>query len=187
MNGGCRGKTLRTTIPAKDSRRPDDLLDRDFTAPAPNTCWVADFTYCRTWAGFVYVALIVDVFAQRIVGWHAATDRRAELVLTPLRIALWDRDRQGAPIQSGQLLHHYDAGSQYTIRFTERLGHHRLPRRPPQGPRRHRVRHRRLGRLAQPPTPARHPPHTHSDRVRTRLLRGPQHRRTTRITAAQNP
>ena len=59
--------------------------------------WVADFTYCRTWAGFVYVAFIVDVFAQRIVGWHAATDRRTDLVLTPLRIALWDRDRQGTP------------------------------------------------------------------------------------------
>jgi transposase InsO family protein len=122
MNGIRRGKRLRTTIPAKDGRRAGDLLDRDFTAPAPNTRWVADFTYCRTWAGFVYVAFIVDVFAQRIVGWHAATDRRTDLVLTPLRIALWDRDRQGTPVQPGQLLHHSDAGSQYTsIRFTEHL------------------------------------------------------------------
>ena len=122
MNWICRGKQLRTTIPAKDGRRAGDLLDRDFTAPAPNTRWVADFTYCRTWAGFVYVAFIVDVFAQRIVGWHAATDRRTDLVLTPLRIALWDRDRQGTPIQPGQLLHHSDAGSQYTsVRFTEHL------------------------------------------------------------------
>ena len=122
MNGVRRGKRLRTTIPARDGRRAGDLLDRDFTAPAPNRRWVADFTYVRTWAGFVYVAFIVDVFAQRIVGWHAATDRRTDLVLTPLRIALWDRDRQGTPVQPGQLLHHSDAGSQYTsIRFTEHL------------------------------------------------------------------
>jgi putative transposase len=62
------------------------------------------------------------VFSQRIVGWHAAADRRTDLVLTPLRIALWDRDRQGQPIQPGELLHHSDAGSQYTsLRFTDHL------------------------------------------------------------------
>jgi transposase InsO family protein len=122
MNGVRRGKGVRTTIPAKDGRRAGDLLDRDFTAPAPNTRWVADFTYCRTWAGFVYVAFVVDVFAQRIVGWQAASTKVTDLVLTPLRIALWDRDRQGTPVQPGQLLHHSDAGSQYTsIRFTEHL------------------------------------------------------------------
>jgi transposase InsO family protein len=122
MNGVRRGKGVRTTVPAKDGRRAGDLLDRDFTAPAPNTRWVADFTYCRTWAGFVYVAFVVDVFAQRIVGWHAATTKVTDLVLTPLRIALWDRDRQGTPVEAGQLLHHSDAGSQYTsIRFTEHL------------------------------------------------------------------
>lgn len=122
MNGVRRGKQVRTTIPGKDGHRAGDLLDRDFTAPAPNTRWVADFTYCRTWAGFVYVAFILDVFAQRIVGWHAATTKVTDLVLTPLRIALWDRDRHGTPVQPGQLLHHSDAGSQYTsIRFTEHL------------------------------------------------------------------
>ncbi len=122
MNGVRRGKGVRTTVPAKDGHRAGDLLDRDFTAPAPNTRWIADFTYCRTWAGFVYLAFIVDVFAQRIVGWHAATDKRTDLVLTPLRIALWDRGRQGHPVEPGQLLHHSDAGSQYTsIRFTEHL------------------------------------------------------------------
>ncbi len=83
---------------------------------------MADFTYCRTWAGFVYVAFIVDVFAQRILAWHAATDRRTDLVLTPLRIALWDRDRHGHAVGPGQLIHHHDAGSQYTsVRFTEHL------------------------------------------------------------------
>jgi putative transposase len=122
MNGVRRGKGVRTTVPARDGHRAADLLNRDFTAAAPNTCWVADFTYVRTWGGFVYVAFIVDVFAQRIVGWHAATDRRTDLVLTPLRIALWDRCRQGHPVPEGQLLHHSDAGSQYTsIRFTEHL------------------------------------------------------------------
>jgi transposase InsO family protein len=122
MNGVRRGKGVRTTVPAKDGRRAGDLLDRDFTAPAPNTRWVADFTYCRTGAGFVYVAFVVDCYAQRIVGWHAAGDKRTDLVLTPLRIALWDRDRHGTPVEPGQLLHHSDAGSQYTsIRFTEHL------------------------------------------------------------------
>jgi hypothetical protein len=75
-NGVRRGKAVRTTIPAKDGTRAGDLLNRVFTAPAPNRVWVADFTYCRTWAGFVYVAFVVDVFAQRIVAWHAATDKR---------------------------------------------------------------------------------------------------------------
>src|SRR5215217_3064610 len=78
MNGVRRGRGIRTTVRAKDGHRAGDLLNRDFTAPPPNTCWVADFTYCRTWAGFVYVAFIVDVFSQRIVGWHAATDRRTD-------------------------------------------------------------------------------------------------------------
>lgn len=122
MNGVRRGNAVRTTIPAKDGRRAGDLLDRNFTAPAPNLRWVADFTYVRTWAGFVYVAFVVDVFAQRIVGWHVATTKVTDLVLTPLRIALWDRDRKGTPVVPGQLLHHSDAGSQYTsIRFTEHL------------------------------------------------------------------
>ena len=122
MNGVRRGKGVRTTVPASDGHRAGDLLDRDFTAPAPNTRWVADFTYCRTWAGFVYVAFVVDVYAQRIVGWQAASTKGTDLVLTPLRIALWDRDRQGTPVEPGQLLHHSDAGSQYTsIRFTEHL------------------------------------------------------------------
>jgi len=82
-NGIRRGKAVRTTVPAKDGGRAEDLLNRQFRAEAPNRVWVADFTYCRTWAGFCYVAFIVDVFAQKIVGWHAATDKRTDLVLTP--------------------------------------------------------------------------------------------------------
>ena len=83
MNGVRRGKKLRTTIPGRDGNRAGDLLDRDFTATVPNTRWVADFTYVRTWTGFVYVAFVVDVFAQRIVGWHAATSKVTDLVLPP--------------------------------------------------------------------------------------------------------
>ena len=95
---------------------------RCFTATAPNRVWVTDFTYVRTWAGFVYVVFIVDVFSQRILAWHAATRKDLSLVETPLRIALWERHRQGHPIQAGQLIHHSDAGSQYTsIRYTEHL------------------------------------------------------------------
>ncbi len=117
-----RAKSHRTTIPAKDETRAGDRLNRDFAAAAPNVKWVMDFTYCRTWAGFVYVAFIVDCFAQRIVGWHAATTKTAELVLTPLRIALWDRDRAGQAPEAWQLTAHSDAGSQYvSVAFTERL------------------------------------------------------------------
>jgi putative transposase len=120
--GVRRSKKLRTTIPAKDGKRAGDLLDRDFTAPAPNLVWVTDFTYVRTWAGFVYVAFIVDVFAQRIVAWHATTTKDTELAMTPLRMALWQRDREGQPASPGELICHSDAGSQYTsIRFTEHL------------------------------------------------------------------
>jgi putative transposase len=111
-NGVRRGKTVRTTIPQPSDQRAADLLKRSFTATAPNRVWVADFTYVRTWAGFAYVAFIVDVYAQRIVAWHAATDKRTDLVLAPVRMALWDRARHGHPVVAGQLVHHHDAGSQ---------------------------------------------------------------------------
>lgn len=117
-----RAKGIRTTIPGRDGNRAGDLLDRDFTAPAPNRVWVSDFTHVRTWAGMVYVAFIVDVFAQKIVAWHASTCKATELVMTPLRMALWQRDREGHPAAAGELICHSDAGSQYTsIRFTEHL------------------------------------------------------------------
>ncbi len=111
MSGVRRGKTPRTTTPSKDGTRASDLLQRDFTAPAPNRVWVADFTYVRTWAGMIYVAFVVDVYAQRIVGWHAMTTRPAELVLIPLRMAAWARGQQGHPVVRGELICHSDAGS----------------------------------------------------------------------------
>lgn len=123
LQGVRRAKGIRTTIPSKDGVRAGDLLNRDFTAAAPNTVWVTDFTYVRTWAGWTYVAFIVDVFSQRIVAWHAATNKEVDLVMTPLRIALWQRDRDGHPVGYKELIHHSDAGSQYTsIRLTEHLG-----------------------------------------------------------------
>jgi len=122
LSGVVRTKQVRTTIPGKDGHRAGDLLNRNFRAAAPNKVWVSDFTYVRSWAGFVYTAFIVDVFSQRIVAWHCATTKHVELVATPLRIALWDRDRQGHPVGPDELICHSDAGPQYTaIRFTEHL------------------------------------------------------------------
>ncbi len=122
LSGVRRDKGVRTTIPAKDGVRAGDLLNRVFTAPAPNNVWVTDFTYVKTWSGFVYVAFVVDVFAQKIVAWHAATSMVTDLVMTPLRMALWQRGREGHPAMPDQLIHHSDAGSQYTsIRYTEHL------------------------------------------------------------------
>ena len=122
LQGVRRSKGIRTTIPAKDGRRAGDLLNRDFTAAAPNRTWVMDFTYVRTWVGFVYTAFILDVFAQKIVAWNTAGTKAVELVDVPLRIALWQRGREGHPVVPGELIGHADAGSQYTsINFTEHL------------------------------------------------------------------
>ena len=122
LQGIRRSKKVRTTIPDAGGSRAPDLLNRNFCADAPNRVWVTDFTYVRSWAGFVYVAFIVDVFAQRIVAWHASTSKATDLVMTPLRMAVWQRDHEGHPTTAGALIHHSDAGSQYTsIRFTEHL------------------------------------------------------------------
>ena len=122
LEGIRRVKKIRTTVPGSDGKRAGGLRIRDFTAAAPNPVWVTDFTYVRTWAEFVYVAFVVDVFAQRIVGWHASSSMRTDLVMTPLRIALWQRDRDGNLVSPGGLFSHSDAGSQYTsIRYTEHL------------------------------------------------------------------
>lgn len=119
--GALRGRTVRTTIPAQSDPRPEDLVDRDFTATAPNQLWVADFTYVATWAGTVYVAFVFDVFSRRIIGWRAATQMTTELVLDTLEMAIWSRRRGGISDLTG-LVHHTDAGSQYTsFAFTQRL------------------------------------------------------------------
>jgi putative transposase len=119
--GALRGKGVRTTIPDERDQRPQDLVDRDFTATAPNQLWVADFTYVATWSGTVYVAFIIDVFSRRIVGWRAATTMTTELVLDTLEHAVWTRLGDGVSDLTG-LVHHTDAGSQYTsFAFTSRL------------------------------------------------------------------
>jgi putative transposase len=121
LQGVRRGRKVRTTVPGKDGQRAGDLLRRDFTAPAPNRRWVADFTYVAAWCGIVYVAFVVDVYSRAIVGWAAATHKRARLVLDALQMALWRRDRDGRPAGPG-LVHHSDAGSQYTsFAFTAHL------------------------------------------------------------------
>jgi putative transposase len=92
------------------SRRAPDLLDRNFTAAAPNRKWVTDFTYCRTWSGFVYVAFVIDCFSRAIVGWHAATVKDTAMVTTALKMALWRRDHADHRVGAG-LLHHSGAWS----------------------------------------------------------------------------
>ena len=119
LQGVRRGKTKRTTTRGDESAgRPADLVERNFTASAPNTLWVADITYVRTWTGFVYVALIIDIYSRRIVGWQLATHLRTDLALDALEMAIWLRnDRLDG------LVHHSDRGSQYlSIRYSERLG-----------------------------------------------------------------
>ncbi|MFF1401231.1 IS3 family transposase [Streptomyces sp. NPDC058287] len=110
--GAVRDKKVITTIPDASAQRAPDLVDRDFVAPAPNRCWVADFTHVTTFAGVVYVAFVVDTFSRRIVGWSAATSKETRLVLDALEMALWQRDRDQHPYQKGELIHHSDAGSQ---------------------------------------------------------------------------
>jgi transposase InsO family protein len=122
LSGVVRGRRPRTTIPNPAGARAADLLDRDFSAEAPDRKWITDFTYVRTHQSFTYVAFIVDCFSQKIVSWHASIKRDVELVDVPLRMALWRRSHEGTPIERDQLIHHSDAGSQYTsVRFTEHL------------------------------------------------------------------
>ena len=116
--GAVRGKIWRTTTSGEASHRPADLVERNFTAIAPNRLWVADLTYVSTWSGIAYVAFVTDVFSRYIVGWKVSTSLRAELALDALEMAIWSRRSQDLR----GLVHHSDRGSQYlSIRYTERL------------------------------------------------------------------
>ena len=119
IQGARRGGRHRTTIPADDAApRPADLVERTFSASAPNKLWLADLTYVRTWWGFVYVAFIIDCFARRIVGWQASRSLRTDLCLDALEQAIWARKDDGLE----ELVHHSDRGVQYlSIRYTERV------------------------------------------------------------------
>jgi putative transposase len=117
LQGVVRGKTVRTTISNAAAPCPLDRVNRQFKAPRPNALWVSDFTYVATWAGFVYVAFIIDVFARRIVGWRVSRTAHAGFVLDALEQALHER----RPVRGG-LVHHSDRGVQYvSIKYTERL------------------------------------------------------------------
>lgn len=116
--GATRTKRVRTTIPAAMSERPADLVERVFTALAPDRLWVADLTYVWTRAGFCYAAFIIDAFSRRIVGWRVSASLRTDLALDALEMAIFTR---GDRALTG-LIHHSDRGSQYlAIRYTERL------------------------------------------------------------------
>jgi len=103
---------------APDTR--PDLVDRAFTATAPNSLWVADITYCRTFAGWVYAAFVIDVYSRRIVGWQLSKSLRTDLALDALEMGIWTRTHDGRAVDG--LIHHSDRGVQYlAIRYTQRL------------------------------------------------------------------
>ena len=89
LRGINRAKGPRTTIPCAGPDTRPDLLDRVFAAPAPNRVWVADITYCRIFAGWVYAAFVVDVFSRRVVGWQLSRSLRTDLALDALEMGLW--------------------------------------------------------------------------------------------------
>jgi putative transposase len=112
--GASRRKWIHTTVRDRNARPAPDLVERNFLAPQPNRLWVADITYIPTWAGFLYLAVVLDVFSRKIVGWAMETHLRTELVLEALDLALWQR-------RPGEVIHHSDQGTQYTsIQFGAR-------------------------------------------------------------------
>ena len=106
--GASRRRSTKTT--ARDQRAVQaapDLVDRDFSAAGADRLWVADITYVRTWSGFLYLAVVLDAWSRRVVGWSMAAHLRTELVLDALNMAIWQRRPHG-------VVHHSDQGSQYT-------------------------------------------------------------------------
>ncbi len=118
LQGVRRGRPKRTTVTfAGQSVRPADLVGRNFSAQRPDQLWVCDLTYLRAWVGFAYLALVIDVFSRRIVGWALATHLRTDLPRDALERAIWARGEH-----PDGLVHHTDRGSQYlAIRYTATL------------------------------------------------------------------
>lgn len=117
---GLKARPRRRRLPADSGERsttelPTNVLDRQFDAPAPNRKWAADFTYIWTAQGWLYVAVVLDLYSRRIVGWSMSATMTAELVTDALVMAIW---RRGRP---RELLHHSDRGSQYTSEQCQRL------------------------------------------------------------------
>ncbi|MBM7507179.1 putative transposase [Nocardioides salarius] len=120
LRGISRAKGPRTTIPGTGPDARPDLLDRDFRAPAPNRVWVADITYCRTFAGWVYAAFVIDVYSRRVVGWQLSKSLRTDLALDALEMGLWTREHAGQDTTG--VIAHSDKGVQYlAVRYTQRL------------------------------------------------------------------
>ena len=107
LAGVSRRKRPHTTVRSRGTAKAPDLVQRQFTAEAPDRLWVADITYVPTRAGFLYLAVVVDVFSRRVVGWAMESHIRTELVLQALNMALYLRRPQG-------VIHHSDQGIQYT-------------------------------------------------------------------------
>lgn len=115
IQGVSRRKGTRTTVRGRNGRRAPDLVEREFSATGPDRLWVADITYVPTWAGFLYLAVVLDVFSRRVVGWAMATHLRTELVMEALNMAVWQR-------RPKETVFHSDQGSQYTsLLFGRRL------------------------------------------------------------------
>ena len=121
LAGVVRGKVKRTTI-AGVGPKPADLVNRNFEPTAPNRLWVAaDFTYVSTWAGWCYVAFVIDAYARRILGWRTATTMTADLVLDAVEQAIWVRERDDRAAFTALVAHH-DHGSQYlSLAHSQRL------------------------------------------------------------------
>jgi putative transposase len=118
-----RGRPWRTTTADPRAQRPGDLVERDFTAEAPNRLLVGDFTYLRCWEGVTYFSFIIDVYSRMVVGWQLAANMRTTLVLDALRMALGTR----SPGADFTLIQHTDAGSQYTAQdYTQVLDDHKV-------------------------------------------------------------
>ena len=117
LRGAVRGRAFKLTTVADEAlERPVDLVKRSFEADRPNKLWVADLTYVATWAGFVYVAFIIDVFSRFIVGWRVSRSLKSDIALDALEQALHARSPDDG------LIHHSDRGVQYlSIRYSERL------------------------------------------------------------------
>ncbi len=107
LEGASRRKRAWTTKRDRDARPAPDLVERDFSSDGPDRLWVADITYIPTWGGFLYLAVVLDAYSRKIVGWAMATHLRTELVLDALNMALGQR-------RADDVIHHSDQGCQYT-------------------------------------------------------------------------
>ena len=108
LAGAHRRRRLRTTIRDGDAAPAPDLVARAFATDRPDRLWIADITYVRTWSGWLYLAVVLDTFSRRVVGWSMADHLQSDLVVDALNMALWNR--RPAP----GLVHHSDRGCQYT-------------------------------------------------------------------------